>query len=59
MCMGKKIEEKTVSECSGKCSGTGQAKLSDSELEKQQQECHGVQKTIPEAVAARVAIFKR
>jgi hypothetical protein len=51
MCMGKKSEEKTTSECSGKCSGSGQAKLSDAELQKQQQECHGVQKTSPDAIA--------
>jgi hypothetical protein len=41
MCMGKNSAEKTTSECRGKCSGSGQAKLSDSELQKQQQECHG------------------
>jgi hypothetical protein len=46
MCMGKKVEEKSASGCSGKCSGSGQAKLSESELQKQQQECHGV----PDAV---------
>jgi len=49
--MGKKTEEKTSSGCSGKCSGSGQAKLSDSELQKQQQECHGDQKGFPDAVA--------
>jgi hypothetical protein len=49
--MGKKIEEKTSSGCSGKCSGSGQAKLSDSELQKQQQECHGVQNSSPGTVA--------
>jgi hypothetical protein len=51
MCTGKKIEEKTTSGCSGKCSGSGQAKLSDFQLQKQQQECHGVQKSSPDAVA--------
>jgi hypothetical protein len=49
--MGKKTEDKTASGCSGKCSGSGQAKHSDSELQKQQQECHGVQKSSPDAVA--------
>jgi hypothetical protein len=41
MCTGKNSEEKTTPECRGKCSGSGQAKLSDYELQKQQQECHG------------------
>ena len=51
MCMGKKTEEKTTSGCRGKCSGSGQAKLSDSELQKQQKECHGAQETSPDAIA--------
>ena len=51
MCMGKKTEEKTSSGCRGKCSGSVRAKLSDSELQKQQQECHGDQKTSPGMVA--------
>jgi|GEM_PF-1509473 len=43
MCMGKNRGEKTTSGCRGTCSGSGQAKLSDSELQKQQQQCHGSQ----------------
>lgn len=51
MCMGTKIKEKSTSGCSGKCSGSGQAKLSESELQKQQQECHGILKSSTEALA--------
>jgi hypothetical protein len=52
MCTGKKVEEKTSSGCSGKCSGSGQAKLADSEIQKQQQECHGVQQSSTDKVAS-------
>jgi hypothetical protein len=51
MCTGTKIEEKSTSGCSGKCSGSGQAKLSEPELQKQQQECHGVQTNSTDTVA--------
>lgn len=51
MCMGNKTEEKTSSGCSGKCSGSGQTKISDSEIQNQQQECHGVQKSSTDTTA--------
>ncbi len=53
MCTGKNAEEKTTSGCRGKCSGSGQVKLVDSELQKQQQECHGSQDISADSAIAK------
>jgi len=45
MCTTTIKEEKNESSCRGKCACSGEAKLTEAELQQQKQECHGTAET--------------